>query len=50
VHAFYETQGKPVRWLETSAPGPPPRYSYRHERDWAYLSERLATDAGVGVT
>jgi quercetin dioxygenase-like cupin family protein len=42
VHAFYEMHGKPVRWLETSAPGPPPRYSYRHERDWAYLAERLA--------
>jgi quercetin dioxygenase-like cupin family protein len=44
VHAFYETQGKPVRWLETSAPGPPPRYSYRHERDWAYLAERLQAE------
>jgi quercetin dioxygenase-like cupin family protein len=43
VHAFYETQGKPVRWLETSAPGPPARHSYRHERDWAYLAERLAS-------
>jgi quercetin dioxygenase-like cupin family protein len=43
VHAFYETQGKPVLWLETSAPGPPARHSYRHERDWAYLAERLAT-------
>jgi quercetin dioxygenase-like cupin family protein len=43
VHAFYETQGNPVRWLETSAPGPPPRYSYRHERDWSYLAERLAS-------
>ena len=37
VHAFYETQGKPVLWLETSAPGPPPRHSYRHQRDWDYL-------------
>ncbi|HUK95688.1 MAG TPA: cupin domain-containing protein [Gaiellaceae bacterium] len=46
VHAFYETRAQPVRWLETSAPGPPPRYSYRHERDWAYLTERLA---GAGV-
>jgi quercetin dioxygenase-like cupin family protein len=45
VHAFYETQGRPVRWLETSAPGPPARYSYRHERDWAYLGELLASDA-----
>ena len=34
VHAFYETQGGRVRWLETSAPGPPARHSYRHERDW----------------
>ena len=49
VHAFYETQGRPVRWLETSAPGPPPRHSYRHERDWNYLAERLASDAGVGA-
>ncbi len=49
VHAFYETQGSRVRWLETSAPGPPARYSYRHERDWNYLAERLASDAGVGA-
>ena len=41
VHAFYETRGGPVRWLETSAPGPPARHSYRHERDWDYLRERL---------
>jgi mannose-6-phosphate isomerase-like protein (cupin superfamily) len=49
VHAFYETQGEPVRWLETSAPAPPPRHSYRHERDWDYLAERLASDASVGA-
>jgi quercetin dioxygenase-like cupin family protein len=49
VHAFYETQGSRVRWLETSAPGPPARFSYRHERDWNYLTERLASDAGVGA-
>jgi quercetin dioxygenase-like cupin family protein len=42
VHAFYETQGGKVRWLETSAPGPPARHSYRFERDWDYLTERLA--------
>src|SRR5262249_52910654 len=41
-HAFYETQGKPCRWLETSARGPPARFSYRHERDWSYLAEQLA--------
>jgi quercetin dioxygenase-like cupin family protein len=42
VHAFYETQGGRVRWLETSAPGPPARHSYRFERDWDYLGEQLA--------
>jgi quercetin dioxygenase-like cupin family protein len=47
VHAFYETQGRTVRWLETSAPGPPPRHSYRHQRDWDYLAERLAAESGV---
>ena len=49
VHAFYETQGGTVRWLETSAPAPPPRHSYRFERDWDYLAERLQAGASVGV-
>ncbi|MGZ4407819.1 MAG: cupin domain-containing protein [Gaiellaceae bacterium] len=51
VHAFYETQGGRVRWLETSAPAPPPRHSYRFERDWEYLAE-LMVESGttVGVT
>jgi mannose-6-phosphate isomerase-like protein (cupin superfamily) len=37
VHAFYETRGERVLWLETSAPQPPNRHSYRFERDWDYL-------------
>lgn len=41
IHAFYETQGRTVLWLETSAPGPPDRHSYRFERDWEYLAGRL---------
>ena len=41
IHAFYEVQGGNVRWLETSAPGPPDRHSYRFERDWEYLTSRL---------
>jgi quercetin dioxygenase-like cupin family protein len=49
VHAFYETQGRTVRWLETSAPGPPLRYSYRHQRDWEYLLERLESDTSIEV-
>jgi quercetin dioxygenase-like cupin family protein len=42
IHAFYETRGGRARWLETSAPQPPDRHSYRFERDWSYLAERLA--------
>jgi hypothetical protein len=30
-----------VRWLETQAPQPPARHSYRFVRDWDYLRERL---------
>ncbi|HJU48098.1 MAG TPA: cupin domain-containing protein [Gaiellaceae bacterium] len=41
IHAFYETRGERVRWLETSAPQPPNRHAYRFERDWEYLAERL---------
>jgi quercetin dioxygenase-like cupin family protein len=48
VHAFYETQGRTVKWLETSAPGPPDRHSYRFERDWEYLAERLREGAATG--
>ena len=45
IHAFYETKGGTVKWLETSAPGPPDRHSYRFERDWEYLDARLREGA-----
>jgi mannose-6-phosphate isomerase-like protein (cupin superfamily) len=41
VHAFYNTRGNRVKWLETSAPGPPDRHSYRFNRDWDYLVSQL---------
>jgi quercetin dioxygenase-like cupin family protein len=44
VHAFYNTSGKRVLWLETSAPGPPDRHSYRFDRDWDYLGAQLPAD------
>jgi len=47
VHAFYETRGGRTRWLETSAPQPPSRHSYRFERDWDYLSSRAGEAAGA---
>ncbi len=50
VHAFYNTKGNAVRWLETSAPGPPPRHSYRFNRDWDYLVTRLEAEKGLEQT
>jgi quercetin dioxygenase-like cupin family protein len=44
IHAFYETKGGTALWLETSAPGPPDRHSYRFERDWEYLAARLSNE------
>jgi quercetin dioxygenase-like cupin family protein len=42
IHAFCNKSGKRVKWLETSAPGPPDRHSYRFDRDWDYLDGQLA--------
>jgi quercetin dioxygenase-like cupin family protein len=42
VHEFANPTGSTVRWLETQAPQPPARHSYRFARDWRYLRERLA--------
>jgi mannose-6-phosphate isomerase-like protein (cupin superfamily) len=47
IHAFYETAGNKVLWLETSAPGPPDEYSYRFERDWEYLARRVADESSI---
>ena len=41
VHAFYNRSGGRVRWLETQSPQPPSNYSYRFNRDWDYLADRL---------
>jgi quercetin dioxygenase-like cupin family protein len=49
IHAFYETKGNTVLWLETSAPGPPDRHSYRFERDWEYLAERAAAESAISA-
>jgi quercetin dioxygenase-like cupin family protein len=42
IHAFYNTSGGRVRFLETQSPQPPTNYSYRFNRDWEYLAERLS--------
>ncbi|MFL6078080.1 MAG: cupin domain-containing protein [Mycobacteriales bacterium] len=40
VHSFRNAGDGPVRWLETQAPQPPARHSYRFARDWEYLRAR----------
>ena len=50
IHAFYEIKGNTVLWLETSAPGPPDRHSYRFERDWEYLARRLRAEDALQAT
>jgi quercetin dioxygenase-like cupin family protein len=39
IHEFRNLTHGIVRWLETQAPQPPRRYSYRFRRDWVYLAE-----------
>ena len=39
VHGFRNVGDGPVRWLETQAPQPPGRHSYRFARDWDYLRQ-----------
>ncbi len=45
VHEFRNIGDGVVRWLETQAPQPPPRHSYRFARDWTYLENALAEEA-----
>jgi hypothetical protein len=37
-----------VRWLETQSPQPPARHSYRFNRDWDYLEEKLGEASKSG--
>lgn len=41
VHGFRNVGDGPLRWLETQAPQPPGRHSYRFVRDWDYLRATL---------
>ena len=42
VHQFNNPGPGFVRWLETQAPQPPSRHSYRFARDWEYLRHVVA--------
>ncbi|MBI4259093.1 MAG: cupin domain-containing protein [Actinobacteria bacterium] len=46
VHEFRNAGDGRVRWLETQAPQPPPRHSYRFARDWTYVADSLARETG----
>jgi quercetin dioxygenase-like cupin family protein len=48
VHEFRNIGDGPVRWLETQAPQPPPRHSYRFARDWTYLETALEKESRQG--
>ncbi|MEU3935189.1 cupin domain-containing protein [Streptomyces sp. NPDC029044] len=41
VHGFVNAGQGTLRWLETQAPQPPSRHSYRFTRDWDYLRAAL---------
>jgi quercetin dioxygenase-like cupin family protein len=41
LHGFFNTSGGHVRWIETQAPQPPRRHSYRWPAHWRKLVERL---------
>ncbi|MFH0521808.1 cupin domain-containing protein [Streptomyces sp. M41] len=43
VHGFANAGEGTLRWLETQAPQPPSRHSYRFTRDWEYLREALGS-------
>ena len=43
VHQFSNPGPGRVRWLETQAPQPPARHSYRFARDWTYLRDTLSS-------
>jgi quercetin dioxygenase-like cupin family protein len=41
VHGFFNTGAGRVRWIETQAPQPPARHSYRWVDDWRRFGESL---------
>jgi quercetin dioxygenase-like cupin family protein len=45
IHGFWNTSDGRVRFLETQSPQLPAKHSYRFNRDWDYLTERLGGGA-----
>ena len=49
IHGFWNDGPERVRWIETQAPQPPPRFAYRWEPSWAAVAER-GVEAWPGQT
>ncbi len=50
VHEFSNPGPGLVRWLETQAPQPPARHSYRFARDWNYLRDAIGAEMKEAMT
>jgi quercetin dioxygenase-like cupin family protein len=46
THGFYNTSGGRVRWIETQAPQPPGRHSYRWTGPWQHLESQTSGNTG----
>ncbi|MES2209803.1 MAG: cupin domain-containing protein [Chloroflexota bacterium] len=46
VHGFYNVGTERVRWIETQAPQPPARHSYRWVRSWERYEQEHTTTGG----
>ena len=44
THGFFNNSDKPVRWLETQAPKPPPQQAFRFQSNWEYLAQKMASE------
>lgn len=49
-HAFYNRTDDTTQWIETQSPQPPAQYSYRFNRDWEYLGDRLCAGTRIEPT
>ena len=45
IHSFHHRGSGRVRWLETQSPQLPSNHSYRFNRDWDYLAEKIGGQA-----
>ena len=44
THGFFNNSDRPVRWLETQAPKPPPQQAFRFQSNWEHLAQKVARE------